>query len=326
MCDKPLIAWRVHGSAQPVFSEPPDYAEVLRLQCRRCMGCRIRNRQDFTLRGVLEASMQRRRGRETWFLTLTQSPEFATPWDSVNLRDPQLFIKRVRKHFGQKFLYQLLGEYGGETLRPHYHATFFGLEIDDLQPVVSRPDCRSFTSETLTRLWGRGNVGIARATEQTIAYVASHQTKDLSGRFVESGDWMVVDQSTGEVVVRTPPFRTQSTRPAIGLSFFEAYGDDLWRDPRGIFVEGRMQPIPDFFLRKLAEVQPDRAEELAEAKRAAAMSEANLWNTTDERLAVRAEVRAGRFRSKRDARSTYAPEPRVLLVDGDALGASHGHG
>ncbi len=45
----------------------------------------------------------------------------------------QLFIKRLRKYFNNnKIKYFYCGEYGTQTLRPHYHMIVYNAPFDDL--------------------------------------------------------------------------------------------------------------------------------------------------------------------------------------------------
>ncbi|MDX8558692.1 hypothetical protein OZ663_18615, partial [Elizabethkingia sp. HX CGY] len=47
---------------------------------------------------------------------------------SLDYRDFQLFMKRARKLQEKKISYFLVGEYGSQTFRPHYHAIVFDVE------------------------------------------------------------------------------------------------------------------------------------------------------------------------------------------------------
>lgn len=316
MCDSPLTAYRDEFGAV-VFNEDKAAGASFPIPCGRCMGCRIRRRQDWTLRGLLEAQMQRRDGFETFFFTLTQDEDHAEQWSDLSLRDVQLFVKRLRFRFGPGVRFQSLGEYGGGAGRAHYHQTVFGLQIPDLVPLSKRAARGQwFESAVITELWGRGHVAIALATEQTIAYVASHQTKDLSGTYSESGAFFVVDPLTGEARKRRAPFRTQSNRPGIGARFFEEFGEDLWRNPKGFPVDGSLRPIPSYFLSKLKERDPEAWRQVVLLREDAMASDAFLAEQTSERKAVRAVVRASRFKSLRPAGADYAPGSRVLHVPG----------
>lgn len=316
MCDYPLTAYR-DDSGAVVFDENKASGSGFTLPCGRCMGCRIRKRQDWTLRGLLEAQMQRRAGFETYFFTLTQDEDHADQWSDVCLRDMQLFMKRLRKAYGPGVRFQTLGEYGGSAGRPHYHQTIYGLDIPDLVPVSERATRgRWFGSASIREIWGRGQVSIALATEQTIAYVASHQTKDLSGVHINNGGFFVVDPLTGEARKRVAPFRTQSNRPGIGASFFEEFGEDLFRHERGFPVDGRLRPIPSYFLDRLKAKDPEAWRRVVMLREDMMASDAYLAEQTPERKAVKALVRAGRLQAARPAGADYAPDSRVLEVPG----------
>lgn len=316
MCDKPLTAYRdeVGGIT---FDDERAVGGSFPLSCGRCMGCRIRRRQDWTLRGLMEAQMQRRAGFETYFLTLTQDDEHADQWSDVSLRESQLFMKRLRKELGPRVRFQTLGEYGGEAGRPHYHLTLFGAAIPDLVPLAKYAgEGQWFESELVSRVWGRGHVSIAVATEQTIGYVAGHQTKDLAGVHVEQGAFFVVDPLTGEARKRVAPFRTQSNRPGIGSSFFDEYGDDLFRNPRGFPVNGTLRPIPAYYLAKLKERDLEAWRRVVMRREDEMSTDEFLSEQSPERKAVRAEVRAGKFKARRAQGADYAPDSRVLEVPG----------
>ena len=61
------------------------------------------------------------------FLTLTIADEFMYG-ESVYKSSVQKFLKRLRKRLGCKLRYVAVGEYGGESGRPHYHLIVYGLD------------------------------------------------------------------------------------------------------------------------------------------------------------------------------------------------------
>lgn len=72
------------------------------------------------------------------FITLTYAnenlPYSSNGFASLRFRDVQLFFKRLRKRNSLDLRYYLVGEYGGKTARPHYHALIFNAELDTIQP------------------------------------------------------------------------------------------------------------------------------------------------------------------------------------------------
>lgn len=61
------------------------------------------------------------------FVTLTYEncPRSKNNFRTLNYVDLQLFFKRLRKLSNAKIRYYAVGEYGGNTMRPHYHIILF---------------------------------------------------------------------------------------------------------------------------------------------------------------------------------------------------------
>lgn len=103
---------------------------------------------------------------------------------TVDVRDVQLFIKRLRKWYyketGKTFKYLISAEYGKKTHRPHYHAILFGLQFPDVVPYKrSKRGNQIYTSRILTSIWKNGictvdnpNVGVA-----SIRYCTKYSAK-----------------------------------------------------------------------------------------------------------------------------------------------------
>ena len=96
--------------------------------CGRCVPCLRKKQIDwcFRLQKELNASSS------ACFLTLTYDDKNIPVSEggySLDRRDFQLFMKRLRKHANQKqkIKYYACGEYGDRTERPHYHAIVFNL-------------------------------------------------------------------------------------------------------------------------------------------------------------------------------------------------------
>lgn len=89
--------------------------------CGKCAFCLVNKRSQWMFRIHHEMRRQEYPG---WFLTLTYDERHvrrtADGRLSLRFRDVQLFLKKLRK---AKFYakYVCVGEYGGETHRPHYH-------------------------------------------------------------------------------------------------------------------------------------------------------------------------------------------------------------
>lgn len=150
-CYFPLQAYRsrsqktINGKPLIKFGGDPHFhadSEPLNLPCGQCIGCRLERSRQWAIRCVHESMLH----SQNSFITLTFSPEFLetrpNEW-SLDKRDFQLFMKRLRKKFGQNIRYYHCGEYGEMCAkcnlslfkcncqepikmlgRPHYHACF----------------------------------------------------------------------------------------------------------------------------------------------------------------------------------------------------------
>lgn len=89
--------------------------------CGKCAFCLMNRRSSWMFRIHHEMRNQMYPG---WFLTLTYNEKFVPRTEdgrlSLRFRDVQLYLKRIRKaKYYAKYI--CVGEYGGETHRPHYH-------------------------------------------------------------------------------------------------------------------------------------------------------------------------------------------------------------
>nr|QJB19664.1 MAG: replication initiator protein [Microvirus sp.] len=104
--------------------------------CGRCLPCRVNKQKDKSSRSVLEAHMS----DTVHYVTATYDSEHLPTeykhWDgtyftslsgTLNPNHPKNFIKRLRSAIEpHKFRYYMVGEYGDEKARPHYHFIFYG--------------------------------------------------------------------------------------------------------------------------------------------------------------------------------------------------------
>lgn len=162
------------------------------------------------------------------FVTLTYANEPSE--GSLEIRDAQLFLKRLRKRLAgenrpRRIRYFLCGEYGTEKGRPHYHAILFGLSTAD--------------TEIIEKAWGMGYVTVSEVTRGRIAYTAKYVQKALLGKNKHYEDG------------RRSEFALMSRRPGLGHDFIEAMAHGLKRQAdnpdvclQGLArVDGRKYPI-----------------------------------------------------------------------------------
>ena len=190
--------WKYKGKwtddVEWTYLHDPVAARFMRkIPCGQCMACRLEKSRQWADRMILELGYH----EESYFITLTYDPDHVpvsfgcdedgvayldSPVFTLVKKDFQDFMKRLRYYHGQVRFYAC-GEYGSNTLRPHYHAIIFGLHLDDLVP-FGRNELgqQYFVSESLSSIWGNGFVSVAEVNWETCAYVARYVTKKLTGR------------------------------------------------------------------------------------------------------------------------------------------------
>lgn len=163
---------------------------------------------------LLESFMHERNG----FVTLTYSPESMPPDGSLVPRDAVLFMKRLRRRLEPiKFRYFLVGEYGEESWRPHYHFASFGIGREAEQDIAT--------------CWGKGYVHIGDLTVKSAAYIGGYVTKKMTFK------------DDPRLEGRHPEFARMSRNPGIGNKAVEAIAAAL-NDREGVKSIGREGDVP----------------------------------------------------------------------------------
>lgn len=219
-------------SADEVCSVPG--AKFIPLPCGRCIGCRLKYSRDWADRCMLESLQY----KNNIFLTLTYDdnhiPECqeGSPIHPLKKRDLQLFIKRLRKEFpNDRIRYFACGEYGSNSMRPHYHLLVFNIPLGDL--VFHHRDINNgnlyYTSPTIDRCWYpesdsnlppdkrsiNGFHLISDVTWDTCAYTARYIMKKQKGK----------NADIYEKYNFPPEFTIMSRKPGIAADFYNEHND-----------------------------------------------------------------------------------------------------
>ena len=227
------------------------------LPCGQCVGCRRRRQDDWAVRIVHEASLYQHNA----YVTLTYREEDLPKTGSLEKRDFQLFMKRLRKQKGAGIRYFHAGEYG-ELFRPHYHSALFNVRFDDAEFLKkSKTGYPVYKSQVLEETWQKGYCSVQDLELGSARYIAKYTLKRVTGQRAEN-HYSRHNSETGEVWKVSPEYATMSTGRAdnkgIGYGWFKKYGDQLYKDPVITFPGGKKFPVPRYYLKLMEAADPER--------------------------------------------------------------------
>ena len=234
------------------------------VDCGYCQGCRIARTRDWAIRAQHESLCW----RDNCFITLTYNDENLPERSNLNIRDWQLFAKRLRKKRGE-FRFLMCGEYTS-TWRPHYHACLFGINFDNDKEIHERRNgYYLYKSKELESIWSNGFVTVGDFNYTTAAYVSSYIMKKHCGKDTEVYDR--VDPETGEFYQLKPPFINMSRKKGLGKTFYERFKSDIYPSDH-IVHEGKIHSVPRYYDKLLEEEDPTayariKGKRISDAKR-----------------------------------------------------------
>lgn len=201
--------------------------------CGKCAACVSRKRNEWTIRLQKEF----RYAIDGYFITLTYSDENLdfglAGYPTVNKRDIQLFLKRLRKRLPKsKIRYFISSEYGPNTCRPHYHGILM--------------NCGGDPTEAIEKSWNMGFVTVSSVTDARIHYVTKYC---ITRSKVPPGSEL--------------PFSLMSRRPGIGSKWLDRTRQN--RKERTFYITsnaGIRATLPRYFRDRLFSDQERRAHAL----------------------------------------------------------------
>lgn len=198
------------------------YPLFIPVKCGHCASCRRGKMDDIVGRMYYESQMY---DCAPYFFTLTYDNDHL-PKEGVNVRDIQLFMKRLRKNldtvgYTRKIRYFIVSEYGPKTLRPHYHGIIWNYVPDNLPQLL---DLRSF----MEKAWKNGEVRRPRYIDMS----QGKRTFKYSSGYLSKGS--VVPEGFNNV------FRLSSRgNGGIGAPFYDKIRREFNRslDPKFMYVD-----------------------------------------------------------------------------------------
>lgn len=163
------------------FSEAAKMANSLNrrsgnvlVPCGKCFNCRKNRVNEWFIRYVTETTTNYI-GCHNLFITLTYE-NIDNP--SLDYRDVQLFLKRVRKYFSDyKLKFLCVGEYGFKSDRKHWHLILIGF-----------PELPDNYKQIIHHLWNKGFTMVKICDENTVFYLLKYSFKSYhkDGEYYES--------------------------------------------------------------------------------------------------------------------------------------------
>lgn len=134
--------------------------EKTSVPCGKCPKCLARRISGWSFRLMQED----KQSSSSYFITLTYDtttvPISPSGYMSLSKEHLQLFFKRLRKKNSNQLKYYVCGEYGGRTMRPHYHLLLFNADKNTVQDA-----------------WGHGAIDIGTVSAASVGYTLKYMCK-----------------------------------------------------------------------------------------------------------------------------------------------------
>lgn len=212
--------------------------EWIQIPCGQCLECRLQRSRQWADRCMLEMQYH----AESYFVTLTYDdvhlpkneiidPETGEIVSVSTLvkKDLSDFVKRVRRYqeydgYDQPIRFYGCGEYGSQTMRPHFHVILFGLHLPKEGFHLYRQNFNGdnlYNHDFLDRCWKYGFSVVGEVTWQSCAYVARYIMKKQLGKDAKD---FYKDRGI------EPEFTLMSRRPGIARQYYDDHKDELFHE------------------------------------------------------------------------------------------------
>lgn len=151
----------------------------LTVPCGKCVACLKRRARSWVFRLMQEDQESYTSAFVTYTYDQENVPLSPNGWLTLDRKHHSEYMKKLRSQLWRdgyrdpedpekplKLKYYLVGEYGGQFERPHYHAILFNL-----------PEFYQVNEHKLEEIWQKGRVQVDQVTGASIAYVCGYVNK-----------------------------------------------------------------------------------------------------------------------------------------------------
>jgi len=293
---------------------------LIQLKCGKCKGCKLEYASQMTIRMMHEFYTF----PLAMFVTLTYEDEHLPYGGTLCKKDLTRFIERLRHHvdtnpqlyenrkeitmpngkLSKPLRYYGAGEYGDQGLRPHYHLIIYNLWFNDaLEKKRNKQGDWLYTSNTLTKLWGKGLCDFGKVSAESCGYTARYAQKKVYGDLAKEHykRTILLDALTGEVdVIQVEPeFSTMSTQPGLGYFYYQENKSQIDGLDQSYITNSKgtkVTNVPRYYNKLLAKENPNKHTEIND-KRLEKMRKRDFEQPTEKTI-IRVKHKA-EFRDQR---------------------------
>lgn len=229
-----------------LYRKDCSIVDLISVPCGICEECLQSTSRDWATRIMLECKQH----QDNYFVTLTYDDEHLPSDYNLVKEEISLFNKKLKTYLNRAgldstFRFYGVGEYGGETARPHYHVIYFGLPLNDLKFYkVSENGDIYYNSAFLEGIWQKGFVVVTGVSVASASYVARYCDKKKRLTKLQKEDLL----KKGIV----PEFSVMSRRPGIGSQEYEHIIERVKDNQSYVYVgPGQKNNIPLYFMKKI---------------------------------------------------------------------------
>lgn len=247
-CDGPLTAYRPSVGAADrrlVFDKRKSNSGIaVQVPCGQCAGCKLEHSRQWAVRCMHELKMHAGSNWGSAMLNLTYDNKHLPYGYTLSLADYQNFLKKLRKVRGPGLRFFGCGEYGDKFGRPHYHIITFNYRPTDTKLVQRKETYNYYSSESLSDLWGKGNIIIGDVSFDSCAYVARYCLKKITGK--KADDHYSILLPDGTRFNRRPEFTTMSRKPGLAFEYYQTYKSEILAHDN-IIMNGHEMAVPRYY-------------------------------------------------------------------------------